>query len=186
MNKITAFALCAILAISTASFAGNKSGNISGNYSNNGNDDVVKQALANTSEGKMFADLALTTADGKSAKLSDFVGKGKYVLIDFWASWCGWCIKEMPTLAKLQSEYKGKKLVILGVNLDKDKNAAVEAVKKHNMIWKQVYINKIDDVSTVYGVRGIPETILFAPDGKIVKRSLRGDELIDFIHKNVK
>ncbi len=181
MKRISAFALLAlsaILATGTASSAGDSFGTQ--------NNNVVKQAFANTSEGKMFKDLALTTTDGKSARLSDFVGKGQYVLVDFWASWCGWCIKEMPTLGKLQNEYKGRKLVILGVNLDKSREAAKGAIRKNNMNWKQVFINNIEDVSTVYGVSGIPETILFAPDGKIVRRSLRGDELIDFIHKNVK
>lgn len=149
-----------------------------------GSDDTVAQAKKRTSEGNMFSDLDLVTFKGKSAKLSDYVGKGKYVLVDFWASWCGWCIKEMPTLAKIHG--MTDKVVILGVNIDKNKEAAEEAVKKNRMIWKQVILSNINDVTTVYGVTGIPETVLFAPDGKILRRSLRGEELVNFISNNIK
>lgn len=173
--------VCAVLAIAaafmlnTAAYAATSA---------EGGDDIVAQAKEKTSEGKMFSDLDLVTFKGKSAKLSDYVGKGKYVLVDFWASWCGWCIKEMPTLAKVHG--MTDKLIVLGVNLDKNKEAAEEAVNKNSMIWKQVILSNINDVTTVYGVTGIPETVLFAPDGKILKRSLRGEELVEFVSNNIK
>lgn len=133
-------------------------------------------ALKNTAEGKLFTDFTIEQEDGTSVSLSDYVGKGKYVLVDFWASWCGPCIQETPVLAEVYNKYKGDKFELLGVavwdRLDKTK----EAIEKHGMNWPQILDAKMKPME-LYGISGIPHIILFAPDGTIVERDLRGEML---------
>jgi len=132
-------------------------------------------ALAKTSEGAMFVDFS-AEYDGKTQKLSDFVGKGKYVLVDFWASWCGPCRREIPNLINVYNKYKGSKFEVIGVATWDEPDDTKAAIAELNITYPQI-MNAQKAGSDAYGIRGIPEIILFAPDGKIVKRGLRGSDI---------
>lgn len=138
-----------------------------------------------TSEGKMFVDFAGKDMEGKDIKLSDYVGKGKYVLVDFWASWCGPCRAEIPNILKVNKKYAGEKFMVLGVDVwdqvDKFKEAA-EAEK----IDYALMFTEADSATKLYAINGIPQIMLFAPDGTIVKRDLRGDVIEATVAENLK
>lgn len=140
-----------------------------------------------TQPGKMFVDFSGYTVDGKASKLSDYVGKGKYVLADFWASWCGPCKREIPNLIELQNKFGGDKFVVLGVNVWDEEAKFKEALTAEGITYPQIYIprdNK-DNATEMYGIRGIPQIILFAPDGTIVKRDLRGDAMKKIVEEKL-
>ena len=134
--------------------------------------------LAAFSEGSDMPDFTLPDQNGKKIKLSDF--RGKYVLIDFWASWCGPCMREMPNIVKLYKECKGKNFEILGVSLDSKKEAWLGAIKKNNMKWPQVSDLEMWSTAPVKlcNVTAIPYTVLIDPQGKVVALDLRGEKLI--------
>ncbi len=138
--------------------------------------EVVQKMLA-ASVGQEAPDIKALTPDGKELSLSQF--KGKYVLIDFWASWCGPCRKEMPNVVQAYAKYKNKGFEIFGVSLDKDKGAWEEAIKKDGITWPQVSDLKYWDseAAKMYGVQGIPYTLLLDKEGKIIAKNLRGEEL---------
>lgn len=134
------------------------------------------ERLENTAPGKMFTDFTVTTSDGKTVKLSDYVGKGKYTLVDFWASWCGPCMREMPGLKEIYEKYNGKGLQIVGVAVWDDPDDTRAAVESKQLPWP--IIDNAQRVPTdIYGIMGIPHIIMFAPDGKIVFRGLTGEDL---------
>ena len=91
-----------------------------------------------TAVGQKFTDFEMQTPEGKTVKLSDYVGKGKVVLVDFWASWCGPCRREMPNLVEAYAKYKNKNFEIVGVSLDQSADAWKEAIKKLNITWPQM------------------------------------------------
>ncbi|WP_065219351.1 MULTISPECIES: TlpA disulfide reductase family protein [Butyricimonas] len=134
--------------------------------------------LAEFNVGSTIPDFTLPDQNGKMVSVKDF--RGKYVLIDFWASWCGPCLREMPNVVKLYKECKGKNFEILGISLDKDKNAWTAAVKKNGMKWVQVCDLKMWGTEPVKlcNVRAVPYTVLIDPEGKVVALNLRGEELI--------
>ena len=138
--------------------------------------DFVARTLA-LSIGEMAPDIELADPDGKPLKLSSF--RGKVVLIDFWASWCGPCRKEMPNVVKAYAKYKNKGFEIFGVSLDKDKANWVEAIKTDGITWPQVSDLQQWNSSVVnlYAIQGIPYTVLLDKEGKILAKNLRGDEL---------
>jgi len=142
---------------------------------------TVKQNMATwriqqeTSEGKQFKDFS-AEYEGKVTKLSDYVGKGKYVLVDFWASWCGPCRAEIPNLINVYNKYKGDKFEVLGVATWDEPADTKKAIKELNIPYPQM-MNAQKAGSDAYGISGIPQIILFGPDGKIVKRNLRGEAL---------
>ena len=135
--------------------------------------------LANSPQaGDMFADFAVEY-EGKTTRLSDYVGKGQYVLVDFWASWCGPCRGEIPNLIAAYNKYKDRGLQVLGIAVWDKPEDTLKAIEEEKVPYPQI-INSQEIATNIYGITGIPEIILFAPDGKIVKRSLRG-EMIDKI-----
>lgn len=142
----------------------------------------AKVNAAKTAIGQKFTEInGRNMEDTKAVKLSDFVGKGKYVLADFWASWCSPCRAEMPHLAKLHKKYAKDGLVILGVNVSDKLPAAQKSIKDMNMVWSQMYVPEQGYATGLYGIEGIPTIIIFAPDGTIVHRSHGGEEVAKFI-----
>ena len=135
--------------------------------------------LEKTSVGKLFTDFTMEDADGNKVSLSDYVGKGKYVLVDFWASWCGPCRAEMPNVVEAYKKFGGDNFEIVGVSLDAKKDDWLKAVNDMNLSWKQMSDLKAWECEGAkkYGVNGIPATVLFDREGVIIARDLRGDEL---------
>ena len=123
-------------------------------------------------------EIAMNTPEGKLLKLSDL--KGKVVLIDFWASWCGPCRKENPNVVRLYKKYEKQGFTVLSVSLDEDPNAWIAAIEKDGLIWK----NHVSDLKgwksnmpALYGFEGIPFTVLVNKEGNIIGKELRGEVL---------
>ncbi len=118
-----------------------------------------------------------TDVNGKAVSLSSF--KGKYVLIDFWASWCGPCRMENPNVLRNYEQFKGKNFTIVGVSLDKAKDAWIKAISDDKLSWTQVSDLKFwsNEVAVKYNIQSIPQNFLVDPNGKIVAKNLRGDAL---------
>ncbi|TAD96099.1 MAG: AhpC/TSA family protein [Bacteroidetes bacterium] len=133
--------------------------------------------MKKTAVGQPAPEISLTTPDGKTLALSSL--KGKYVLIDFWASWCGPCRQENPNVVKLYEQYKNKDFEILGVSLDKDESKWKEAIAKDKLTWKHISDLKQwqSVVVPMYGIEGIPMTVLIDKNGIIVEKGLRGEAL---------
>lgn len=128
-----------------------------------------------TAPGKKFTDFEVTY-DGKTYRLSDYVGKGNYTLVDFWASWCGPCRREAEVIKQIYADYAPKGLDVVGVAVWDEPENTLEAIDALQLPWKQV-INAQTIPTDIYGILGIPCIILFAPDGTIVSRDLQGDAL---------
>jgi peroxiredoxin len=127
--------------------------------------------------GKQAPDLALPDANGLIKKISSF--RGKYLLVDFWASWCRPCRMENPNVVTAYNEFKGKNFTILGVSLDKDKSEWLQAINEDGLAWTHVSDLKFwsSKAVDVYKFDGIPYNILIDPTGKVIAESLRGEEL---------
>ena len=129
--------------------------------------------------GQQYTDLEMADPDGKMHKLSDLVGKGHWVLVDFWASWCGPCRAEMPNVLEAYNKYHAKGFEVIGVSFDKKKEAWVKAVDQLKMPWLQ--ISDLQGWSCaaapIYKIDAIPDNILIDPQGKIIDRALRGKAL---------
>ena len=134
-----------------------------------------------TQAGAQFVDFEGVDDANKAVRLSDYVGKGHYVLVDFWASWCGPCRREIAHLKKVRDAYTDKGLVILGTVVWDEMEDHLKAMKELEITWPQIF-NKTE-ATELYGIAGIPQIILFDPTGKIVARDLRGEEINKLLDK---
>ena len=133
------------------------------------------QGRLRSKEGMPFVDFSVD-ADNGTVRLSDYIGKGKYVLVDFWASWCQPCIVEMPLLKEVYNRFNGTDFTILGVAVSDKPEDSRAAIRKHALPWEQI-LGTGNVAMDAYGINGIPHVILFGPDGTILKRDLRGGQI---------
>jgi len=140
------------------------------------------EAIHKTVAGSMYTDFTIPRGnlDGSDAKLSDYVGKGKYILVDFWASWCAPCRAEIPVIAEVYEKYHGKKFDVLGVAVWDERQASIKAAKELGIVWNQI-VDAQSIPTDLYGIGGIPHIILFGPDGRIIERELRGERLKEVV-----
>lgn len=134
------------------------------------------QGRLRSKEGMPFVDFSVDTEDG-TLRLSDYIGKDKYVLVDFWASWCQPCIAAMPHLKEIYNRFNGPDFTILGVAVSDKPEDSRAAIRELALPWEQI-LGTGNVATDAYGINGIPHIILFGPDGTILKRDLYG-ELID-------
>jgi peroxiredoxin len=127
--------------------------------------------------GKTVPELIMQDLNGKDLSISSF--RGKYLLIDFWASWCGPCRMENPNVVKAYNDFKGKNFTILGVSLDKDKDSWKKAISQDHLNWPQMSDLKYWNSQAVetFGFQGIPFNVLVDPSGKVIAQELRGEDL---------
>ncbi|MDR3696963.1 TlpA disulfide reductase family protein [Mucilaginibacter sp.] len=142
-------------------------------------------ALRHTSVGVIAPDFTQNDMNGVPVKLSSF--RGKYVLLDFWASWCGPCREENPNVVKAYNKYKDKNFTILSVSLDKPegRNSWLAAIKSDGLSWTQVSDLKFwsNEAATLYSITSIPSNFLIDPNGKIVAKDLRGSDLENMLEQ---
>lgn len=151
------------------------------------------EASQATAEGKMFTDFTVNSVIGHTrsippqpiyseVKLSDYVGKGKYILLDFWSPWCGPCRREMPNIKAVYDKYKGDKFDVVSIAVWEREpvEVTIETAQKLNMTWKQIN-NAGTEPAALYGVQAIPHLILFGPDGTILKRGFHGAEIEEIV-----
>ena len=144
-------------------------------------DDIIKK-LEHVQIGQVAPDFTLPDTEGKSVSLQDF--RGKYVLLDFWASWCPPCRRENPNVVKAFQENKDKNFTVLGISLDKDKAKWMKAINDDKLTWTHVSDLKYWDseIPALYGVRGIPSNVLLDPNGVIIAKNIKEEQL----HKTLK
>ena len=151
-----------------------------------------------TAEGQPFVDFTVNSCVGQSrsippqpiyadVKLSDYVGKGRYILLDFWSPWCGPCRREMPNIKAVYDKYKGDKFDVVSIAVWEREpvEVTIETAAKLEMTWNQIN-NGGREPAALYGVEGIPHLILFGPDGTILKRGFHGAEIEEVVSSYVK
>ena len=134
-----------------------------------------------TSPGHTYLDFEVTY-EGKTSKLSDFVKPGKYTIVDFWASWCGPCMRQALVLKEIYAEYKDKGLEIVGVAVWDEPHNTLNAIKTKELPWHNM-LNAQAIPTDLYGISGIPCIIIIGPDGTILSRDKQGDELKEDVRK---
>ncbi|WP_295117392.1 TlpA disulfide reductase family protein [uncultured Chitinophaga sp.] len=149
-------------------------------------DDVAPETLGKVKKGAPAPDFEIKDLAGNTVKLSDF--KGKYVFIDFWASWCAPCIAQVPHMKEVNEKFKNKNFLFMGVSLDTKHEGWEKSVKKNELNWLNVSNLKgwAEPVATLYGVRAIPSNVLIDPDGNVVANDLAGDALIKKLEELLK
>jgi peroxiredoxin len=136
-------------------------------------------SMKQTALGQPFMDITLKTPDDRPISISDYAGKGKYVLLDFWAAWCGPCRNANPHVVELYKRYKDKGFEIVGISLDQTKDAWVKAIKDDNLTWPHMSDLKYwgSDAARLYSVSSIPHTVLLDKEGKIIAKGLHVEAL---------
>lgn len=147
-----------------------------------------RKAEMATAVGQQYTDLAMPNPKGKTIRVSDYVKKNKYTLIDFWASWCGPCRAEMPTVVKAYNLYHKKGFEVVGVSFDSNKAAWVKAIAQLKLSWPHMSDLKGWGcaASALYNVKGIPANVLVDSQGVIVAKNLRGENLLNELAKLMK
>ena len=151
-----------------------------------------------TAEGKPFVDFTVNSVVGQTrsippqpvyadVKLSDYVGKGKYILLDFWSPWCGPCRREMPNIKAVYDKYKGDNFDVVSIAVWEREpvEVTIETAEELGMDWNQIN-NGQREPAQLYGVEGIPHLILFGPDGTILKRGFHGAEIEEVVSSYLK
>lgn len=142
--------------------------------------------LKKNQQPRQAPDFTLPDTTGNPVSLSSF--KGKYVLVDFWASWCQPCRQENPNVVKAYNQFKDKNFTVLGVSLDKSKDAWLQAIKNDNLTWTHVSDLKYwnNEAAALYNINSIPYNVLIDPSGKIIAEELRGEDLMETLSKVLK
>ena len=148
-------------------------------------DGIIGQ-LENVQIGKTAPEFSLPDTAGVAVSLCDF--RGKYVLLDFWASWCPPCRRENPNVVKAFQDYKDKNFTIIGISLDNNKDKWLKAIADDNLTWTHVSDLKYWDseIPALYGVRGIPANVLLNPDGVIIAKNITGEDLPNTLKEVIK
>jgi peroxiredoxin len=151
---------------------------------------VVAQRLAAAKKfaiGQPAINFSQKNDKGEEVSLAQ-VNKGKYVLIDFWASWCGPCRTEYPYLKKAYNQYKDRNFEIIGVSLDDNKANWLEAIKSNGFQWIELcdLRGRQNEVASAYGIAAIPQSFLIDPEGNIIAKNLRGDDLLEKLKEVIK
>src|SRR5690606_5275106 len=155
------------------------------------NNEAVQSFAAHMAEikplsiGQVAPDFGSLTPDGDEVKLSDL--RGQYVLLDFWAAWCGPCRQENPNIVEQYHQFKDKGFTVLGVSLDRDRDAWLKAIEDDKLVWTQISDLKMWDseAGALYNISAIPASFMIDPDGKIVGKNLRGPALRKFLEENL-
>jgi peroxiredoxin len=148
--------------------------------------DIGKIIVKWVQAGIPAPDFEAQTLDGQPLKLSEL--KGKVVLLDFWATWCGPCVAELPAIKKIYDKYKDDGFTAVGISFDRDAATARRFVAERQLSWPQVWAEKGDKgpLANLYGVGGIPATFLIGADGKVIDRDVQGEALSKAVRRAVK
>ena len=143
----------------------------------------MRDSIANAPEVEMIKDFTMTSVDGKKVSLKDEVAKHEITIVDFWASWCGPCMHEVPNLVSLYNKYKDTGLGIVGISLDEDEDSWKSAIEENKMSWTQLSDLQgwNNAAARLYGVESIPHILVVNKKGEIIAEDLRGEDLKTFI-----